>query len=156
MGDGGACHPRDLLALSWLERQMDASFPLFGILAGGREQQARWLAGLVRSWAELTGLEVAILGKSYKPGSDLTDGSPALLLAHYLDDVNGGGFPPGQYDPHTENTVIAPVGRKVFVIATRHEEFRNWDYEPGSVVIDPFGYIPDSPGVTVIRVGRKK
>jgi hypothetical protein len=30
-----------------------------------------------------------------------------------------------------------------------------WPFPPGSVVIDPFGYIKDSPGVTVVRVGRK-
>ena len=37
-----------------------------------------------------------------------------------------------------------------------HEAPRyGYGFPPGSVVIDPFGYIGDQPGVTVIRVGRK-
>lgn len=158
MGDGGACHPRDLIALSWLEERLGMAAGVFGQLVRAREAQAQWLAGLVRQHHELTGYPVAILGEAYKPGSDLTDGSPALLLRHYLEDVK-----PAHYDPYTwekpgsgvrlpDDDYTRPL---VYAIATKHPEFTSHGFRPGSVVIDPFGYIGDQPGVTVIRVGRK-
>lgn len=154
MGDGGACHPRDLIAMSWLEDRLGSSTTLFRSLAVARELQTQWLADLVRHYAALTGYEVQILGISYKPGSNLVDGSPALLLASYLADI-----PFAQYDPHAEphgaQLSLSFESPQVYVIATRHEEFRDWGFVPGSVVIDPFGYIADREQLTVVRPGRR-
>jgi UDPglucose 6-dehydrogenase len=84
MGDGGGCHPRDNIALSWLAREHSLSYDLFEALMLCREQQTAWLATHVHEeW--LKGREVEILGKAYKPGTALTVGSPALLLANILD-----------------------------------------------------------------------
>lgn len=156
MGDGGACHPRDLIAMAWLERRLEMSFPLFGGLALARQVQTQWLADLVRHYVHTTGHKLVILGEAYKPGSDLMSGSPALLLRHYLEDLN-----PYHVDPktwhHKESKVrIPPVDDqpRVFVVATKHPEWRERKFHPGSVLIDPFGYIGDQEGVTVIRVGR--
>jgi UDPglucose 6-dehydrogenase len=151
MGDGGHCHPRDLVAMSWLAGRLDLSYDLLGEMAAAREAQTRWLAQLAEGYADLTGLGIVILGRSYKPGSPLTGGSPALLLASYL-----ARHDPWQWDPHAGAGIIPPTARKaVYVIATAHPEFPRFGFGPGSVVIDPFGYVPDRPGVTVIRVGRK-
>lgn len=43
-----------------------------------------------------------------------------------------------------------------FFIATRHQEYANHRFPPGSTVIDPFRYIPDQPGVTVKRIGQNR
>jgi UDPglucose 6-dehydrogenase len=80
MGDGGGCHPRDNIALSWLARELDLSFDLFEALMVCRERQTEWLAGLVGVVDE----PVEIQGKAYKPGTNLTVGSPALLMASML------------------------------------------------------------------------
>jgi len=153
MGDGGACHPRDLVALSWLEDQLDMSAPLFWSTVSAREWQTEWLADIVRHYASLTGLQVVIFGMAYKPGSDLTDGSSALLLAEYLKDLQ-----PEQYDPYVPQSVQHLQGANmqpwVYVIATKHPEFGTHRFWPGSVVVDPFGYIQDQEDVTVIRIGR--
>lgn len=157
MGDGGHCHPRDLIAMSWLAQRLDLSTDVLGYMARAREAQSGWLADLAQQWSEQTGLDVMILGKAYKPGSDLTGGSPALLLAHQLKER---GVLFDHRDPHTDpyfqgvDDVPTPQQR-VFVIATRHEVFRGYRFPSGSVVIDPHGYMPDQPGVTTIRVGRK-
>lgn len=153
MGDGGACHPRDLIAMAWLEERVGMSTYLFSTLARSREYQTGWLASLVRHHVGLTGYPVMILGRAYKPGSDLTDGSPALLLASYLEDLS-----PRQWDPHTVNEPLVSVfeGPMIYVIATMHAEFTQIKFHDGSIVIDPFGYIPDQgERVTVIRVGRQ-
>lgn len=147
MGDGGACHPRDLIAMSWLAERVGLSYDLLGELAQAREAQTAWLADLVRSWCDRTGLPPFVLGKAYKPGSALTYGSPAVLLAGMLDAYAWDPYVDGQYPPPTA---------KVFVVGTRHDEFRKLNVPIGSVVIDPWGYIPDQHGVTVVRVGRKR
>lgn len=151
MGDGGACHPRDLIALSWLADRLDLSYDLLGEMAHAREAQTMWLAGLADGYADQTGLPVVILGEAYKPGSDLTAGSPALLLRGYLED---GSRTVRVIDPHT-GAGGEIGGPAVYVIGARHPEWPAVAFPPRSVVLDPFGYIPDTPGVTVIRVGRK-
>lgn len=151
MGDGGACHPRDLIAMSWLEEQLVTSTPLFADLALAREAQTEWLANLVRHYAKMSGLKVVILGMAYKPESDLIYGSPALLLRHYLD-----GVVSYQMDTNVSQFGTTEAAEPyVYVVATKHEFYPAMKFWPGSVVIDPFGYIPDQEGVTVIRVGRQ-
>ena len=85
MGDGGGCHPRDNIALSWLAREVDLSYDLFSALMECREKQSAWLADLVTEEPPMSeGLPLELLGKAYKPNTALTVGSPALLLAHQL------------------------------------------------------------------------
>ena len=146
MADGGPCRPRDLIALSWLSGQLGLSFDLAGALGRAREAQTAWLAGIVRQHAEDSGLPVMILGRAYKPESDLTAGSPALLLRHYLGAV--------AWDPLLDGPHMIGSRPRVFAVATRHPQFARIRFPAGSVVVDPFGYIPDAPGVTVDRVGR--
>jgi UDPglucose 6-dehydrogenase len=86
MGDGGGCHPRDNIALSWLAREVGLSYDLFEALMVARERQTEWLADLIveeqNSTSEYRPIE--IMGKAYKPETSLTIGSPALLLASML------------------------------------------------------------------------
>ena len=82
MGDGGGCHPRDNIALSWLARELDLSHDIFEDIMLAREDQTEWLAEL----AAKTGQPIELMGKSYKPGTNLTVGSPARLLASMLEE----------------------------------------------------------------------
>jgi UDPglucose 6-dehydrogenase len=157
MGGGGYCHPRDVVALSHLAERLGLSADLFGFLAQAREAQSSWLASVVLDQHELTGLPVVILGNAYRPGSDLSGGSAALLLFNQLAEF----VPLYTIDPHTnpdqtweqvEKTASSPA---VFVIGCDHPEFPGLRFASGSVVVDPSGRMPDRPGVTVIRLGRK-
>ena len=90
MGDGGGCHPRDNIALSWLARELDLSYDLFEALMVCRERQTEWLVDLVEN-AQNESSEfkpIEIKGKAYKPGTNLTVGSPALLMANLLQERN--------------------------------------------------------------------
>ena len=86
MGDGGGCHPRDNIALSWLAREHNLSYDLFDALMVCRERQTEWLAQLIQDEQNLTSeyRPVEILGKAYKPETNLTVGSPATLLSNML------------------------------------------------------------------------
>ncbi len=101
-----------------------------------------------------TMLPVTVLGHAYKPGSDLTAGSPASLLLHYLQMMDA--VSTKQLDPYVTGLPLEPLrSPRVFVIATKHPEFTKVQFPAGSVVLDPFGCIRDQSGVTVIRIGRK-
>ena len=89
MGDGGGCHPRDNIALSWLAREVGLSYDLFEALMICREKQTEWLASLIQEELEAGNADsVEILGKAYKPETALTVGSPATLLANILRERN--------------------------------------------------------------------
>jgi len=157
MGGGGYCHPRDVIAMSHLAEKLDLSSDLFGFLARAREAQSMWLASVVQDHHNLTGLPVVILGNAYRPNSDLVGGSAALLLFDQLSRF----VPVFMIDPVTnddqtwdevDKIVNSPA---VFVIGCAHRGFVRTQFASGSVVIDPSGTIPDRPGVTVVRLGRK-
>jgi UDPglucose 6-dehydrogenase len=151
MGDGGACHPRDNIALSWLSQQLEVSHDIFDDVMRAREDQTRWLADLI---VERAGdRPIVILGKAFKAESALVDGSPALLLASLLAQ-RGIGF--SHYDGHVDGgpPLPGPSEPAVFFVATRHDAYRELAFPSGSIVLDPWGYIPDQDGVTVARIGR--
>jgi UDPglucose 6-dehydrogenase len=149
MGDGGACHPRDNVALSALARRYGLSSDLMGFLTEARERQADWFADLIENWLDLTGLPLLLMGRSYKPNVDMDDGSPALLLAAVLA-RRGVEF-------QHEDADVVRLEPHVFFVATMHDEYRSVPFPSGSVVIDPFGYLPvDDPTVTLVTPGRKR
>jgi UDPglucose 6-dehydrogenase len=41
MGDGGACHPRDNIALKYLSQKLDLGYDFFGSIVNIREMQAK-------------------------------------------------------------------------------------------------------------------
>ncbi len=155
MGDGGGCHPRDQIALAWLADELDLSYDLFGAMVKAREAQTEFLADLCDDEANRAGgLPIVILGKAYKKGTNLTYGSPAILLKNILD---GFGLTSLQWDPHVDGfdfTFEHLVQPGAFVVATNHDEFYSMKFPQGSVVIDPWGKMADQPGVRVVRVGR--
>lgn len=147
MADGGPCHPRDNIALSWLMRRTGAGADLFSDLMRSRQAYVEWLS---HRFVELAGdLPLVLLGTAYKPGTDLTTGSSAQLLA----------------------TLMQLQGRLVHVVATAEDldgldasaaayflgcpdpAFVELAVEPGSVVVDPWHVVPGRPGVAVHHIG---
>jgi UDPglucose 6-dehydrogenase len=156
MGDGGSCHPRDNIAMSWLAQDKSLSADPFMFVSKAREDQAQWIAQIVLESVRSTSLRVVMLGKAYKPGSNLSNGSPALLVAHYLEQSGQSVL---HYDAHVDDIEGSPDIKwsepAIFVIGTKHSEYSQFIFSKGSIVIDPFGYIPDQLGVQVRRLGRK-
>jgi len=155
MGDGGGCHPRDNIALSWLSRELGLSFDWFQNVMVQREKQTEWLADLVEEHA--VGRPMTILGRSFKPETNITTGSPSILLRNILAERGHDVF---MWDPYTDEAferAKAAAGRgdepSIYFIGTKHPEFTAFDFEEGSVVLDPWRYIPDRPGVTVVPIG---
>jgi UDPglucose 6-dehydrogenase len=85
MGDGGACHPRDNIALRWLADELELGYDIFATIMYAREKQAENMAREILKH----GHNVFFTSDSYKAGTSLTDGSYSLLVQHYV--VKHGG-----------------------------------------------------------------
>lgn len=153
MGDGGGCHPRDNIALSWLARSLGLSYDWFENVMVARERQTEWLAELMIQYGEEYNLPLAILGYSFKAESNITVGSPALLLRNILHER---GKSVMLFDPLVDETLQmswnAPM---LFLVGTKHRAFQSYVFPPGSIVLDPWRYISsEQPGVRVVPLGR--
>jgi len=85
MGDGGACHPRDNIALRYMADQLNLGYDLFDSIMNAREKQAENMAIEILKY----GNRVKFSSNSYKPGVDYEDGSYSLLVQHYIKEHDG-------------------------------------------------------------------
>lgn len=149
MGDGGGCHPRDNIALSWLARELNLSHDIYEDLMKAREDQTEWLGDLIIEQHKKTGYGIIILGKAFKKEINLTVGSPSILLKNILMEK---GYTIDMYDPYVdgEREFYKPA---VFFIGTDHPEFLDFKFPKDSVVLDPWRMIDKQEGVNVIPIG---
>ena len=94
MGDGGSCHPRDNIALRWLAKELGLGYDLFDSIMTARERQAENMAKAILKH----GNNVFFSSDTYKPHTDLTDGSYSLLVQHYVK-LHGGQIVNGFDNP---------------------------------------------------------
>lgn len=155
MGDGGGCHPRDNIALSWLAKELDLSYDWFEHIMLCRDEQTAWLADLIEHHLNVGGYphrKVGIYGRSFKAETNLTAGSPAMLLANILRER---GFDVAMYEPFIDEGPCPFDWEGVYFVATNHQEFASpdWHFPEGSVILDPWRYIPARDGVEVVPIG---
>jgi len=152
MGDGGGCHPRDQIAMSWLASDANISADIFGWLARARDSQTKRQAELLKRTSEESGLPIKILGQAYKANINLTVGSPALLLSSILQEM---GVPHSFYDPNVNPGQHFENEAAVFFVATNHDIFQKLKLPQGSICIDPWGNaVSQQPGLTLLTPGR--
>ena len=157
MGDGGGCHPRDNIALSHLSQKLNLSYDWFDSIMTQREKQTEWLADLVID--NSNNRQINILGKTFKPETNLTLGSPSLLLENLIKEKGHKVF---SWDPYIDEKYedvcekfnwINENFLHVFFIGTKHPDFINFKFPKNSIVIDPFRYIYKANGSKIIRIG---
>jgi UDPglucose 6-dehydrogenase len=169
MGDAGACHPRDNIALRWLAQEYDIGYDLFDTIMLAREQQARNLAQFLFDTATQDDrfLPVVIHGKAYKPDVPYCIGSYSTLIGHYLKIL---GVEVRYVDPLADdredccNSITHPS--VVLLAHNRHvtygytgqqlNESTYCEIPRGSVIVDPWRSTPDIPGITVIHYGNSR
>jgi len=154
MGDGGGCHPRDNIAMSWLARELNLSHNFFDDLMMAREHQTEWLADLIEAEHKLRPeLPVILMGRTFKPQTKLTVGSPAILLENILAErgIDVESFDPFLREPDT----MWYCPQALYLISTKHDAFQYLTFPKGSIVIDPHRYISKEQyeGVRIIHIG---
>lgn len=151
MGDGGGCHPRDNIALSWLAQKLDLSYDWYENLMVCRENQTEWLVDLIVNEYKESSLPIVILGKTFKKETNLVVGSPSILLKNILDEKQ---IPSIMFDPWIDINSEAPLNNpSIYFIGTNHDVFLDYKFPIGSKIIDPWRYIQPQENITLIKVG---
>tara|TARA_E500000178_G_C16565945_1_gene549504 strand:- start:143 stop:625 length:483 start_codon:yes stop_codon:yes gene_type:complete len=151
MGDGGACHPRDNIALSWLSKELGLGYDLFGAISHSREQQTKNFAKFVADICKKEKKSCVINGKAYKPSVPYTIGSPSVLLAGYINEL---GVDVKYADPETED-ILEGIQDCVCVMAhdpqttydhtgRSYQQKLYFDLAKGSTIIDPWRCFKDN------------
>jgi len=118
MGDGGACHPRDNIALRHMAENLDLGYDLFDAVMLSREVQAENMAKRLMDLAGqpyptiavssrplvpfllMPVMPIVIVGKAYKPLVPYESGSSSMLVGHYIQKA---GFELYYYDEQTDD-----------------------------------------------------
>lgn len=160
MGDGGACHPRDNIALKYLSRKLDLGYDFFGTVMHTREMQAKNIAEKLVSLSKRNNMPIVIHGKTYKPNVPYIDGSYSILIGTYCEEL---GFNPTYVDPFTDTKGI--VSPSIILLAhsastTYGKEHQNdvlySDIPEGSIVVDMWRTFKTDKNIKIIRYGNKK
>jgi len=85
MGDGGACHPRDNIALRYMASELGLGYDLFDAIMNAREVQAKNMAEQILKH----GNNIYFTSDTYKSGVEYVDGSYSLLVQHYVKELGG-------------------------------------------------------------------
>jgi UDPglucose 6-dehydrogenase len=169
MGDAGACHPRDNIALRWLAEEYDIGYDLFDTIMHAREIQAKNLANFLIEKSQKHNLSIIIHGKAYKPDVPYCIGSYSTLVGYYIKEQNVSVH---YVDPLADDKISVTDNVNVpAVVLMAHnrgvtygytgesqEDNFYFDIKPGSVIVDPWRKIPkDMPGMKeVIHYGNTR
>ena len=166
MGDAGACHPRDNIALRWLAQEYEIGYDLFDTVMHAREIQARNLAQFMVD--QSNNLPIAIHGKAYKPDVPYCIGSYSTLVGHYIKEL---GHKVVYLDPIADDPadVVAEL-QGPHVVLWAHNRKITYEYtgdqldtQPyctipaGSIIVDPWRKLNQTAnGITVIHYGNTR
>jgi UDPglucose 6-dehydrogenase len=168
MGDAGACHPRDNIALRWLAQEYDIGYDMFDTIMHAREIQAENIAKFLVKEAKERGMSIVIHGKAYKPDVPYCIGSYSTLIGHYIKKL---GFNIRYIDPLADDkTEVVSELIGPCVILWAHNRQITYEYTgnqaatepycdifPGSVIVDPWRQLPlDMPNIKVIHYGNTR
>jgi UDPglucose 6-dehydrogenase len=168
MGDAGACHPRDNIALRWLAQEYEVGYDLFDTIMHAREIQAKNLALFLVAEATKSELPIVIHGKAYKPDVPYCIGSYSTLVGYYIEEA---GLPVIYVDPLADDStnVVADVDHPA-VFLWAHNRRVTYEYtgdqeatkpyceiKSGSVIVDPWRQLPvDMKDIKVVHYGNTR
>ena len=98
---------------------------------------------------------MVILGTSFKPETNITTGSPALLLKNIIEEK---GYKVRTFDPYVDNVdwvdefETLPI---TYFIGTKHRSFKYFQFKQKSTIIDPFRYIANRLDLKIIKIGTR-
>jgi UDPglucose 6-dehydrogenase len=167
MGDAGACHPRDNIALRWLAKEYDIGYDLFDTVMHAREVQAKNLADFLVDQARKHDLPIVIHGKAYKPDVPYCIGSYSTLVGHYVKEA---GMTVRYVDPLADDQadVVQSVHSAALYLWAHNRKITyeytgtQADTQPyceifgGSVIVDPWRRLESTPTVEVIHYGNTR
>lgn len=164
MGDAGACHPRDNIALRYLAERLDLGYDMFHTIMHSRDKQAERMAKKLVGLAKQHNLPVVIHGRAYKPYVSYTIGSYSELVGHF---VEAAGIEVKYADPLTSDIVEDGTVAVILLahnptttyygtgVTVTDDEFY-FKFGPGSIILDPWRTTHHVEGTTVIHYGNTR
>ena len=169
MGDAGACHPRDNIALRWLAQEYEVGYDMFDTIMSAREVQAKNLAQYLVDAHEQNVMEgpIVIHGKAYKPDVEYCIGSYSTLIGHYIKEL---GHQVVYIDPLADDRTecVDTVDSKA-VILMAHDRQITYGYTgeqeqqkfyfnimPGSVIVDPWRKLESTDTYEILHYGNTR
>jgi len=169
MGDAGACHPRDNIALRWLAQEYEVGYDMFDTIMSAREVQAKNLAQYLVNAHEQNVMEgpIVIHGKAYKPDVEYCIGSYSTLIGHYIKEL---GHQVVYIDPLADDRTecVDTVDNKA-VILMAHDRQITYGYTgeqeqqkfyfnimPGSVIVDPWRKLESTDTYEILHYGNTR
>lgn len=150
LGDSGACHPRDNIALRQLAKRLDLGYDLFDSIMIAREVQSKNIAKKCLEF----GKRVTIVGKAYKPKVPYTNGSCSLLIGNYINELGG---QVNYYDIHTDDLDLKFDWTEVYLIGYWDDYVEQIEFPTNSIIIDPWRKFDQSTHTgTVIHYGNTR
>ena len=169
MGDAGACHPRDNIALRWLAEKYEVGYDMFDTIMHAREIQAKNLAQYLVDVARDKDWDKAIVihGKAYKPDVEYCIGSYSTLVGHYIKEMS---YDVVYIDPLADDktecvdsidypAVILNAHNRQITYGYTGEQERQQFYmniPHGSVIVDPWRELENTPEYEVIHYGNTR
>jgi UDPglucose 6-dehydrogenase len=151
MGDGGGCHPRDNIALSWLSKSVGLKYDFYEGLMKTREYQTEYFADKINTIkVEYPELPIILLGKSFKPDTNITTGSPAILLANMM---TSRGYTFSHQDHMIDSSGLSLSVKAIYFLCTKHSAYENLQFPDESIVVDPFRYVKKTVNIRYLPVG---
>lgn len=162
--DGGGCHPRDNIAMSYIAKKYNLHYDLFDAFMMERQNHCQWWVDLLVFHSNYTKegvkrfqqLPMVILGYTFKPETNIVVGSPALLTAELLTQAGNKVeiWDPVRNPGDTKKLPrIASKEPRAYLIGCKHVCFKDYKFKPGSVVIDPHRYLDSQRGVELVSIG---
>ena len=133
MGDGGACHPRDNIALRYMAHKLHLGYDLFATIMDARDKQALNMAYAILN----EGQDVFFTSDSYKPHVDYVEGSYSLLVQYFVRDRGG--------------NVVDKIEDASVVVKVHESDYIDPQYE--GVVFDPWR---THKGINTIHYGNTR
>lgn len=162
LGDAGACHPRDNIALRYLAERLDLGYDLFHSIMHSRDQQAKNMALKLVNLAKEHNLPVVIHGRAYKPYVPYTIGSYSELVGYFVEEA---GIKVNYADPLTGDfwsgqAVILMAHNPAITYSGTGVEIKPDQFyfyiEPGSIILDPWRTLKDIDGVKIVHYGNTR
>ena len=135
VGFGGSCFPKDVAALISHSKELGHEAKVLNQVLNSNKEQRGKIVELLESRMPLEGKKIAVLGLSFKPGTDDVRESPAIDIIKHLRDK---GALVSAYDPkavsnmkiihdveYNESARQALSGADACLILTNWEEFKD-------------------------------
>jgi UDPglucose 6-dehydrogenase len=166
MGDAGACHPRDNIALRWLANEYDIGYDLFDTIMAAREVQAKNMAKFLVEQSD-NKMPIVIHGKAYKPDVAYCIGSYSTLIGFYIEEM---GRKVLYLDPLADDTtnVVDKIEEPCVLLMAHNRQITYGytgdvrddtfycDIPRGSVIVDPWRKLASTEKNTVIHYGNTR